>query len=105
MQDNREFCRQYLKEYAEGTERKGIWTGFHSAEEDDYLSSTSISVPYFDSETKEVYGIVVLDVSYESIHKLFTASSIRLKDKAVIVNSDGAILLNIPLMADYTQAL
>ncbi|CUX29785.1 sensor histidine kinase [Clostridium sp. C105KSO13] len=105
MQDNRRFYRQFLKEYVEGTERKGIWTGFHNTEEDDYLSSTSYIRPVFDSETKEVYGIVVLDVSYESIHKLFTASSIRLKDKAVIVNSDGAILLQYPLLSDYTQAL
>ncbi|WP_333792148.1 sensor histidine kinase [Muricomes intestini] len=105
MQDSRGFYRQYLKEYVEGTERKGIWTGFHSTEEDDYLSSTSYIRPVFNSETKEVYGIVVLDVSYESIHKLFTASSIRLKDKAVIVNSEGVILLQYPLLADYTEAL
>lgn len=104
-QDSRQFYRQYLENYVKGTERKGIWTGFHSTEEDDYLSSTSYIRPVFDSETKEVYGIVVLDVSYESIHKLFTASSIRLKDKAVIVNSNGEILLQYPLPADYTDIL
>lgn len=104
-QDSHQFCRQYLEDYVKGTERKGIWTGFHSTEEDDYLSSTSYIRPVFDSETKEVYGIVVLDVSYESIHKLFTASSIRLKDKAVIVDSKGQILLQYPLLADYTGVL
>jgi two-component system sensor histidine kinase YesM len=104
-QDSRQFYRQYLEDYVKGTERKGIWTGFHSTEEDDYLSSTSYIRPVFDSETKEVYGIVVLDVSYESIHKLFTASSIRLKDKAVIVDSNGEILLQYPLLADYTDVL
>lgn len=104
-QGSRQFYRQYLEDYVRGTERKGIWTGFHSTEEDDYLSSTSYIRPVFDSETKEVYGIVVLDVSYESIHKLFTASSIRLKDKAVIVDSNGEILLQYPLPADYTDVL
>lgn len=104
-QGSRQFYTKYLEDYVKGTERKGIWTGFHSTEEDDYLSSTSYIRPVFDSETKEVYGIVVLDVSYESIHKLFTASSIRLKDKAVIVNSNGEILLQYPLLADYTDVL
>lgn len=41
IQDNRQFYKQYLREYVNGTERKGVWTGFHTTEEDDYLSSTS----------------------------------------------------------------
>ncbi len=105
IQDSRNLYKQYLRAYEDGADRKGIWTGFHSTEKDDYLSSTSYIRPVFDSETKEIYGIVVLDVSYESIHKLFTASSIRLKDKAVIVNSEGVILLQYPLLADYTDVL
>ncbi|MGC4019780.1 MAG: sensor histidine kinase [Muricomes sp.] len=105
IQDSRQFYNKYLDEYVRGTDRKGVWTDFHSTEEDDYLSSTSYIRPVFDSETKKVYGIIVLDVSYESIHKLFTASSIRLKDKAVIVNSSGEILLQYPLLADYTDVL
>lgn len=104
-QDNRAFYKEYLKKYETGTDRKEIWTGFHTEEENNYLSSASYIRPVFDSDTKAVYGIVILDVSYESIHKLFTASSIRLKDKAVIVNNDGEILLQYPLSADYTDVL
>lgn len=103
--DGKAFYAKYLKQYQEGEDRKEIWTDFHSEEENNYLSSASYIRPVFDSNTKEVYGIVILDVSYESIHKLFTASSIRLKDKAVIVNGQGNILLQYPLQADYTDVL
>lgn len=97
--------QSYLTQYTKGTDRKGIWNDFYTEEENNYLSSASYIRPYFDSNTKEMYGIIVIDVSYESIHKLFTASSIRLKDKAVIVNKTGEILLQYPLSADYTDVL
>lgn len=99
------YFEKYLQEYQSGSGRKGIWTDFHSTEEDNYLSSTSYIRPIFDSDTKQVYGIVVLDISYESLHKLFTSSSIRMGDKAVIVNADGTILFQYPLQADYTAVL
>ncbi len=104
MQDYAYF-KTYLQQYQAGAGRKGIWTEFHSNEEDNYLSSTSYIRPIFDSETKEVFGIAVLDISYESLHKLFTSSSIRISDKAVIVNQDGTILFQYPLQADYTDIL
>lgn len=100
-----DYFQKYLKQYQTESGRKGIWTEFHSKEEDNYLSSTSYIRPVFDSETKEVFGIAVLDISYESLHKLFTSSSIRIGDKAVIVNQDGAILFQYPLQADYTDIL
>lgn len=104
-QAKKEFYESYLTTYREGNERKSIWTGFNTEAESDYLSSASYIRPVFDSDTKEMYGIAIIDVSYESIHKLFTASSIRLKDKAVIINSSGEILLQYPLSADYTDVL
>lgn len=99
------YFQNYLDGYLNETGRKGVWTEFHSSEEDNYLSSTSYIKPIFDSDTKEVFGIAVLDISYESFHKLFTSSSIRIDDKAVIVNQDGKILFQYPLQADYTEAL
>ncbi len=100
-----EYFGKYLERYQSETGRKGIWTEFHSNEEDNYLSSTSYIKPIFDSDTKQMYGIAVLDISYESLHKLFTSSSIRISDKAVIVNADGNILFQYPLQADYTGIL
>ncbi|MCI5648821.1 MAG: histidine kinase [Lachnospiraceae bacterium] len=100
-----EYFQNYLGRYQNEPGRKGIWTDFHSSEEDNYLSSTSYIKPIFDSETKEVFGIAVLDISYESLHKLFTSSSIRIDDRAVIVNQDGNILFQYPLQADYTEVL
>lgn len=105
QQANRTFYQAYLDQYTEGGGRKGVWTDFYAEEENNYLSSASFIRPYFDSDTKEMYGIIIIDVSYESIHKLFTTSSIRLKDKAVIVNNKGEILLQYPLSADYTDTL
>ena len=99
------FFQKYLQKYQREDGRKGIWTDFHSSEEDNYLSSTSYIRPIFDSDTKEVFGIAVLDISYESLHKLFTTSSIRMEDRAVIVNQDGTILFQYPLQADYTEIL
>jgi len=104
-QAKRPFFESYLQKYEKDEDRKGVWTGFNTEEENNYLSSASYIRPIFDSETKEMYGIAVVDVSYESIHKLFTASSIRLKDKAVIADSKGEILLQYPLSADYTDVL
>jgi len=103
-QAQKSFFESYLQKYQKDGGRKSIWTDFYT-EEEEYLSSTSYIRPIFDSDTKEMYGIAVLDVSYESIHKLFTASSIRLKDKAVIVNSKGEVLFRYPLSADYTDVL
>lgn len=103
--DGYDYFYQYLDKYQNGTSRKGIWTDFHSTVEDNYLSSTSYIKPIFDSDTKQVYGIAVLDISYESLHKLFTSSSIRIGDRAVIVNEDGNILFKYPLQADYTGIL
>ncbi|MDO4272984.1 MAG: sensor histidine kinase [Eubacteriales bacterium] len=99
------YYKEYLDRYKYESGRKGVWTDFHTTEDDNYLSSTSYIRPLFDSETKEVYGIAVLDISYESLHKLFTSSSIRLKDKAVIVNSNGNILFQYPLQAGYDDVL
>ena len=101
----KEAYRQYLSHYQESTDRKKMWTEFHINAENNYLSSTSYIHPVFDSNTKDVYGVVIIDVSYESIHKLFTASSIRLKDRAVIVNKEGDILFQYPLSAGYEEAL
>lgn len=103
--DGYDYFYQYLEKYQNETSRKGIWTDFHSTVEDNYLSSTSYIKPIFDSDTKQVYGIAVLDISYESLHKLFTSSSIRIGDRAVIVNEDGNILFKYPLQADYTGIL
>lgn len=105
QQSTPQLSQEYLEKYLDGKDREEIWTNFHTEEENDYLSSTSYIRPVFDSETKQVYGVIVIDVSYETIHKLFTASSIRLHDKAVIVNSAGEIILQYPLSADYTEVL
>lgn len=103
--DGYAYFNEYLEKYQTQKSRKSVWTEFHSNEEDNYLSSTSYIKPIFDSDTKQVYGIAVLDISYESLHKLFTSSSIRVGDKAVIVNQDGKILFQYPLQADYTAIL
>lgn len=102
---NYAFYRTFLDNYVLDDNRRATWTKFHTTQGDDYLSSTSYIRPIFNSETKEVHGIVVIDVSYESLHKLFTSSSIRLKDKAVIVNSTGDVLFQYPLQTDYKLVL
>lgn len=102
---NNTYYKKYLDYFRSNDSRNSIWTEFHSDEQDNYLSNTSYIRPIFDSDTKELYGILVLDISYESIHKLFTNSSIRLKDKAVIVNNQGNILFQYPLQTDYKHVL
>ncbi|MGF6366624.1 two-component system sensor histidine kinase YesM [Aequitasia blattaphilus] len=102
---NYRFYQGFLEQYEMNDNRRAIWTKFHTTQGDEYLSSTSYIRPIFNSETKEIYGIVVMDVSYESLHKLFTSSSIRLKDKAVIVNSTGDVLFQYPLSTDYKVVL
>lgn len=102
---NNAYYRNHLNQFLLNNSRSSIWTEFHSNEKDNYLSNTSYIRPVFDSDSKKLYGIIVLDISYESIHKLFTISSIRLKDKAVIVNNQGTILFQYPLQTDYKHVL
>ncbi|MFP3156198.1 histidine kinase [Lachnospiraceae bacterium ZAX-1] len=104
-QSDIEYFKQYLTKYENQKSRKVIWTDFRSIADDNYYSSTSFIRPIFDSDTKEVYGIAIIDVSYESLYKLFTASSILRKDKALLINGNGAILFQYPLVADYTKIM
>ncbi|MEF9945469.1 MAG: sensor histidine kinase [Lachnospiraceae bacterium] len=99
------FYKQYLAQYQCNIKRSGVWTDLHTTGDNQYLSSTSYICPVFNSNTKELYGIIALDISYESIHKLFTTSSIHTKDRAVIVNEDGKILLQYPLATSYDEIL
>lgn len=95
----------YLSYYMQNTDRKGAWTQLHLKEDGTYSSLVSYISPVFDTNTKELYGIIAIDLTYESIHKIFTTSCIKLHDKAVIISKEGDILLQYPMQASYVNIL
>ncbi len=97
------FYKEYYEEYQNSESRTEVWTELHTTRDDQYLSSVSYIEPIFIEE--DFAGIVAIDVSYESIHKIFTDSSIRNNDRSAIIDQNGEIIVQFPLTTSFSSIL
>lgn len=99
--ENLRYYQNWLKKYADSSRRSGAWSELHILKNDSFANVVTYFSPIFDTDTRQMYGIIAVDLTYESIQRIFTASSIRLRDRAVILDSEGNIIIQYPLIASY----
>lgn len=86
---------EYINQYKSSYDYRGRWTPMYAIEMGDYTNVISCIYPIYDN-SRELKGIVVMDLAYEFIHKMFIVSSIQLQDRALIVDSEGNLLFGYP---------
>lgn len=99
------YLSEYMTESFVNPTYEGVWTPVQVLENEDYSTVISYMHPLYDENTREFLGAVSIDVSYEAVHKMFIVSSIQLKDRALIVDKNGNILLNYPHFTDFSSVL
>ncbi len=98
-----DFYKDYLNQAQKNSSRKGIWSTLHNANTSPgyTIKVLSYTHPVYDKYSHRFLGVIIINLDYEVLQKMFFATSIQLNDRAIIVNSDGEILFNYPHFIDF----
>lgn len=97
------FYREYLSYARNNYSRKGTWSTLHNANTSPSYTVKVLSYthPVYDKNSHRFLGVIIINLDYEVLQKMFFATSIQLNDRAIIVNSEGEILFNYPHFIDF----
>ena len=97
------FYREYLSHARSNYSRKGTWSTLHNANTGPSYTVKVLSYthPVYDKNSHRFLGVIIINLDYEVLQKMFFATSIQLNDRAIIVNSEGEILFNYPHFIDF----
>ncbi len=97
------YYTQYLETANQNGTREGFWSGLHNANTGPNFTVKVLSFtqPVYDYSRQKLLGVIIINLDYEVLQKMFITSSVQLNDRAVIINSDGEILFNYPHFTDF----
>lgn len=87
---------------------KELWATAHKVEyypPDNYFNVMSYICPVYNIEKQKLVGLIVLDIDYEVIRNMFTLSTIELDEKVMVVDSEGNIIFNHPIISNFEPVL
>ena len=61
--------------------------------------------PLFDDVNRSFFGVIIFEISYPEIYRIFIESSIKINDKALIIDENNNIVLYYPVLTDYKKLL
>ena len=61
--------------------------------------------PLFDNANRTLFGLIIFEISYPEIYRIFIESSIKLNDKALVIDENNNIVLYYPVLTDYKTLL
>lgn len=97
------YYTQFLESARENGIKEGFWSGLHNANTGPNFAVKVLSFtqPVYDYSGQKLLGVIIVNLDYEVMQRMFITSSVQLNDRAVVVNSEGEILFNYPHFTDF----
>ncbi|MDR9859671.1 sensor histidine kinase [Treponema socranskii] len=98
---------------AQNTDTEAYYTIFHRYEKSGSYENTWLYIqkkllffsPLFDDVNRSFFGVIIFEISYPEIYRIFIESSIKINDKALIIDENNNIVLYYPVLTDYKKLL
>jgi len=102
-----DFSSDYFDKFSQNKKLKEYWVQLREAQyyPDTYYNVISYIYPVYNNNNKNLIGLIIIDIDHAVIRQMFAISSIEMKEKAMVVDSEGNIIFNHPFLSSYEPIL